>query len=171
MSAAVIFDIDGTLVDSVDLHARAWQEAFRHFGRDVPFQSIRHQIGKGGDQLLPEFFSKDELEHFGKELEDFRGKLYKKNYLPQVKAFPQVRELFTRLAADKKKIALASSAKQDEVKVYKQIARIEDLVQAETSKDDVEKSKPHPDIFAVALQKLGLDATQVIAVGDTPLRC
>ena len=82
-----------------------------------------------------------------------------------------MRELFTRLAADKKKIALASSAKQDEVKVYKQIARIENLVQAETSKDDVEKSKPHPDIFAVALQKLGLDATQVIAVGDTPLRC
>ena len=55
MTEAVIFDIDGTLLDSVDLHAQAWQEAFAHFGRQIAFDEIRSQIGKGGDQLLPVF--------------------------------------------------------------------------------------------------------------------
>ena len=58
MIRAVVFDVDGTLVDSVDLHARAWQEAFAHFGRQIPYEEVRHQIGKGGDQLLPVFFSR-----------------------------------------------------------------------------------------------------------------
>src|SRR5919202_6787069 len=128
MLKAVIFDIDGTLVDSVDLHAKAWQEAFRHFGREVPYEQVRHQIGKGGDQLMPVFFSKEELERFGEELEKFRGDLYKREYLPRVRAFPKVRELFERVKADGKRIALASSAKEEELKVYKKIAQIEDLV-------------------------------------------
>ena len=55
MNKAVIFDVDGTLVDSVDLHARAWQETFREFGKDIPFPAIRMQIGKGCDQLMPMF--------------------------------------------------------------------------------------------------------------------
>src|ERR671932_1379597 len=114
MLKAVIFDIDGTLVDSVDLHAKAWQEAFRHFGREVPYEQVRHQIGKGGDQLMPVFFSKEELERFGEELEKFRGDLYKREYLPRVRAFPKVRELFERVKADGKRIALASSAKEEE---------------------------------------------------------
>jgi beta-phosphoglucomutase-like phosphatase (HAD superfamily) len=62
MIKAVIFDVDGTLVDSVDLRARAWQEIFREFGKDIPFQEIRMQIGKGGDQLMPVFVSKAELD-------------------------------------------------------------------------------------------------------------
>ena len=57
MIKAFIFDIDGTLVDSVDLHAQAWKEAFKHFGKEVPFEDVRHQIGKGGDQLMPASFS------------------------------------------------------------------------------------------------------------------
>jgi len=61
MIKAVIFDIDGTLVDSVDMHAQAWKEAFEHFGKKIPFDEVRHQIGKGGDQLMPVFFSKEEL--------------------------------------------------------------------------------------------------------------
>ncbi|HXG65284.1 MAG TPA: HAD hydrolase-like protein, partial [Blastocatellia bacterium] len=99
MVRGVIFDIDGTLVDSVDLHAKAWQEAFRHFGRDIPYEKVRHQIGKGGDQLMPVFFSEDELNDFGEEMEKFRGDLYKRDYLPQVRAFPKVRELFERIQA------------------------------------------------------------------------
>ncbi len=169
MLKAIIFDIDGTLVDSVDLHARAWQETFRHFGREVEFERVRHQIGKGGDQLMPVFFSKTELERFGEEMEKFRGEMFKREYLPQVRAFPQVRELFERIKADGKRIALASSAKKDELKVYKELARITDLVEEETSADDAEKSKPHPDIFEAALAALGdLDANEAIVIGDTP---
>lgn len=169
MIEAVIFDIDGTLVNSVDLHAQAWKEAFRHFGKDIPYEQVRHQIGKGGDQLMPVFFSREELERFGEEMEEYRGKLYKRDYLPRVRAFPEVRELFERIKGEGLRIALASSAKGDEVSVYKSIARIEDLVEEETSADDAEKSKPHPDIFEAALEQLeGLEPGQAAVIGDTP---
>ena len=81
MPDALVFDIDGTLIDSVDLHARAWQEAFAHFGHDIPFEEIRSQIGKGGDQLMPVFLSKDELDRSGEQLQEFRAKLFKQRYL------------------------------------------------------------------------------------------
>lgn len=169
MLKAIIFDIDGTLVDSVDLHARAWQETFRHFGREIEFEKVRHQIGKGSDQLMPVFFSEAELKRFGEEMEKFRGELFKREYLPQVRAFPRVRELFERIKADGKRIALASSAKKDELKTYKELARITDLVEEETSADDADKSKPHPDIFEAALAALGdVEADEAIVIGDTP---
>jgi HAD superfamily hydrolase (TIGR01509 family) len=166
---AVIFDIDGTLVDSVDLHAKAWQIAFDKFGKKVSFGAIRRQIGKGADQLLPVFFSKVELDQFGDELNSYRSKLFKQEYLLTVKAFPKVRELFERIKQDGRQIALASSAKDDELEAYKKIARIADLTETETSSGDVKKSKPYPDIFATALKELGnIAPDQVIAVGDTP---
>jgi HAD superfamily hydrolase (TIGR01549 family) len=166
---AVIFDIDGTLVDSVDLHARAWQEAFALFGKQVDFERVRYQIGKGGDQLLPVFFTRAELDEFGEELEEFRGQHYKREYLPRVRAFPRVRELFERLRADGRRIVLASSAKKDELTEYKRIANIADLVEDETSADDAERSKPHPDIFEAALAQLkGVRAEEALVVGDTP---
>ena len=168
MMKAVIFDIDGTLLDSVDLHAKAWQEAFRHFGREIPLDDIRRQIGKGGDQLLPVFLNEADRERFGKDLETFRGGLFKCEYLNQIKAFPGVRDLFEKLIETGYKIALASSAKGDEIEAYKKIANITDLIHEEASKDDAQRSKPHPDIFQAALGKLGLEASECIAVGDSP---
>jgi HAD superfamily hydrolase (TIGR01549 family) len=169
MVKAVIFDIDGTLVDSVDLHAEAWRIAFKKFGKDVEFHAVRSQIGKGADQLLPVFLSSAELAQFGQALDEYRSQLYKKDYLPKVRPFPKVRELFQRIQQDGKRIALASSAKGDELKTYKQIAQIEDLIHAETSSDSAEKSKPHPDIFDAALEELGdMPRSRVVVVGDTP---
>lgn len=169
MIKAVIFDMDGTLVDSVDLHAKAWHETIKHFGHDAPYEKVRHQIGKGADQLLPVFFSKEELCEKEEEIEELRGELYKREYLPRVKGFPKVRELFERIKGDGKQIVLASSAVGEELATYKRIANIEDLIEGETSADDAEKSKPHPDIFAAALDQLGKIATdEVIVVGDTP---
>jgi HAD superfamily hydrolase (TIGR01549 family) len=166
---AVIFDVDGTLVDSVDLHARAWQEAFARFGKEIPYERVRYQIGKGGDQLMPVFLSDEELERFGEELEKYRGELFKREYMPRVKAFPEVRELFERIRRDGKRIALASSAKGEELETYKKIADIQGLVEEETSKDDVAQSKPQPDIFEAALARLGDPRpARVIVVGDTP---
>jgi len=165
---AVILDIDGTLVDSVDLHAKAWQAALERFGKKAVFGEVRRQIGKGGDQLMPVFLSRKELEKFGDELEQYRSDLFKKEFLPHIKAFPGVRQLFQTIRQDDKRIALASSAKGDELKTYKSIARIEDLIDAETSADDAERSKPYPDIFQAALAQLG-DVTpdQVLVGGDT----
>ncbi|MGI8959329.1 MAG: HAD family hydrolase [Bryobacteraceae bacterium] len=169
MTEAVIFDIDGTLLDSVDLHAQAWQEAFRHFGHEIPFDEIRAQIGKGGDQLLPVFLSSEELQEKGKALEKFRGSLFKQKYLPKVRPFPCVTELFQKLKANGQQIALASSAKPDELQIFKQIANIEDLVDVETSSGDAEQSKPHPDIFDAALDRLGkVRREKIVVVGDSP---
>lgn len=169
MTKAVIFDIDGTLVDSVDLHAQAWKEAFADFGHALDVKALRDQIGKGGDQLLPVFLSKDEIAAKGKALEDHRGQVFKSRFMSKVKAFADVRALFERLIAEDKRIALASSAKEDEVQTYKRVADIADLLDAETSSDDAEKSKPHPDIFQAAMDRLdGIAAADVIVIGDTP---
>ncbi|MGZ8521982.1 MAG: HAD family hydrolase [Candidatus Binatia bacterium] len=168
MIVAVIFDIDGTLVDSVDLHAEAWRLSFARFGKKVTFAEVRRQIGKGGDQLMPVFLSRQELGDFGDELEQYRGDLFKKEFLPRVKPFPCVRQLFERIREDDKRIALASSAKGNELKTYKSIADIEDLVETETSSDDAEKSKPYPDIFQAAVARLGdVSVDNVLVVGDT----
>ncbi len=166
---AAIFDVDGTLVDSVDLHARAWQEAFAHFGRRVPFEEVRAQIGKGGDQLLPVFFSQDDLARRGEAIDAYRSDLYKRKYLKMVRAFGETRELFQALLRRGLRVALASSARGDELETYKKLARIDDLIDAETSADDAGRSKPHPDIFEAALKRLGgVPKERVLVVGDTP---
>jgi HAD superfamily hydrolase (TIGR01509 family) len=170
MIEAIIFDIDGTLLDSVDLHARAWQEAFEKFGRKIPFEQIRSQIGKGGDQLLPVFLSEAEVKDIGKELSDYRSRLFKDKYLSEVKPFPGVRELFQEIKRRGKRLALASSAKGDELKTFEEIANIQDLVEVETSSADAKRSKPHPDIFEAALDRLGkgFNPQQAVVVGDSP---
>lgn len=169
MLRAVIFDVDGTLVDSVDLHALCWQEAFLTFGVHVPFEDIRDQIGKGSDQLLPVFFSKSELKEFGEKLDDYRAELWKRDYAPKVRPFPKVRELFQRIRQDGREIALASSAKEDELEAYLDMLNIKDLISTRTTSDDAEQSKPEPDIFKAALRRVGdPPVSEVIAVGDTP---
>lgn len=169
MIRAVIFDVDGTLVDTVDFHTEAWQRTFREFGKEVAFDKIRFQIGKGGDQLLPEFWSEEELEELEEPLNEFRTALFKKEYLPRVQSFPKVRDLVLHLLAQGKKVALASSAIAEELETYKKAAAISDLIEIETSKDDAEKSKPHPDIFEAVLKKLGNpDKDETIVIGDTP---
>jgi HAD superfamily hydrolase (TIGR01509 family) len=169
MADAIIFDIDGTLLDSVDLHTRAWQETFARYGIEVSFQELRNQIGKGGDELMPVFVPEDMLQRMGKKIEEDRTKYFHDRYLPQVRPFLKVRELFERLRADDKRIVLGSSAKKAEIAIYKQIADIDGLTEADVCSDDADHSKPHPDIFQVALQKIGNpDPATVMAVGDTP---
>ena len=161
--------MDGTLVDSVDLHARAWQEAFAAHGKNITFEDVRAQIGKGGDQLMPVFLSPAEMAEFSKDLEKTRQDIFKAKYLGEIRGFPKTRELFQRILADGKRIVLASSAKADELKIYQELAQIGDLVQAETSSEDAKQSKPHPDIFQAAIAKLDdVDPAQCVVVGDTP---
>jgi HAD superfamily hydrolase (TIGR01549 family) len=169
MVKAVIFDVDGTLVDSVDLHARAWQDAFHEFGLDIELEDIREQIGKGGDQLLPVFLTREEVDRDGPDLERHRSDILKARYLSEIKAFPKVPQLFQRIRDDGIKIVLGSSAKSEELQVYKKIAGIEDLIDGETSSDDAEKSKPHPDVFQAAIAKLeGISKSDIVVIGDSP---
>lgn len=166
---AILFDIDGTLLDSVDLHARAWREAFQAFGKDVPFELIRSQIGKGGDQLLPVFLSPAELAARGKEIERVRSEIWKSRYMRHVRPFPGVRPLFIALRGRGWTPVLASSSKEDELQFYVELLEIGDLIEGSTSKDDVTRSKPHPDIFAEALDRVpAKERPGSWVVGDSP---
>ena len=168
MKRAILFDVDGTLLDSVDLHAECWRLAFEHFGKTIPQQDIRTQIGKGGDHLVPVFLSREEERTIGEELKKYRAELWKRDFMRQVKPFPHVRDLFEALKRAGHKLALASSSHGDELEYYKRLLHIEDLLEGQTSADDAEHSKPDPDIFHVALDRVQARGEDAIAVGDSP---
>ena len=165
---AFIFDMDGTLVDSNELHVDSWDRAFRRFGKQFPREKLRAQIGKGSDQYLPEFLTPDEIKRFGKALDDYRSDLFRKEYLPAVRPFPKVRELFQRIRDDDKCIVLASSGKKADTKYYIDLLNIDNLIKGYVSGDDADNSKPAPDIFAASLKKLGdISPADAVTVGDT----
>ena len=166
---AVLFDVDGTLVDSNELHVESWDRAFRHFGKSFSRAALRKQIGKGSDKYLPEFLSDEEIKRFGKELDQFRSDLFQRQYLPRVRPFPQVRALFQTLRRAGKSAVLATSGKKIEARHYIQLLEIDDLIAGLTTADDADESKPAPDIFEAALSRLdGIPAARAIVVGDTP---
>ena len=168
MPSAAIFDLDGTLLDSVDLHAMAWQEAMAKFGHDVSFEQTRSQIGKGGDKLIPVFLSEEAQRDHGRELDAWRSQHFKSKYLPLIRPFSAVPDLLKRARDTGLRVAIASSAKKDELEKYLDIAGIGKLIDETTSSDDVEQSKPEPDIFEVVLQKLSIEGTDALAIGDSP---
>ena len=165
---AFFFDIDGTLVDSNELHVDSWERAFRKFGREFPREALHAQIGKGSDQYLPEFLTPDEINRFGKELDHYRSDLFRKEYLPRVRPFPKVHELFQRIRDDHKRIVLASSGKKADTEYYVKLLKINNLIDGYVSGDDADTSKPAPDIFAASLKKLGdTSPADAVTVGDT----
>ena len=168
MIRGVIFDVDGTLVDSNDAHARAWEEAFRDGGHPVPYEKIRPLIGMGGDKLVPAAtgWPKDDprVERVGKR----RGEIFRKGYLPHVRAFPGAQELVATLKQAGLKLAVASSAEKQELEPLLERAGAADLIEHKASSDDAERSKPDPDIVHAALQRLGLPKSDVVMIGDTP---
>src|ERR1700753_3551081 len=168
MPKAAIFDLDGTLLDSVDLHALAWHEAFVKFGHDVSFEQARSQIGKGGDKLIPVFLSDDEQRDHGEDMESCRCEPFKAAYLPLVRPFSAVPDLLRRVRDAGVRVAIGSSAKKDELGKYLDIAGITDLVEVTASSEYAEESKPAPDIFEVVLEKLKIEGSDAVAIGDTP---
>src|SRR3954464_10372467 len=168
MIRGVIFDLDGTLGDSNELHGLASHDTVRHFHKDIPLERLREQIGKGGDQYLPVFLTEREMQQFGETADRFRGEIFKKKYLPHVKPFPKVRELFERLRGDGKKIALASSGKEAEVRHYEKLLGIRGMVDCMTTADQVAHSKPKADVFIAALNLLSLRPGEAVTIGDTP---
>ena len=169
---AVLFDIDGTLVDSNDLHVAAWQDVFRGIGATFDDQTVHDQIGKGTDMLIPTLLpDKDEAEQ--EALGKAHGAAFKDRYIGRVKPFAGAHDLLARVRDAGIEVVLASSASGEELEHYLDLLDVRDMVATSTTSDDVENTKPAPDIFAVALEKLGktigsVTASEVIVVGDTP---
>lgn len=169
MIKAIIFDLDGTLVDSVRYHAEAWVKAFKEYGYDFSHETLSQQIGKGSEFIVGELLSSEEAEKLHSDIAQYRKKYYQDNLLEKVEPFPKVKELFKAIKADGIEIVLASSAREETIAHYKQLLEIEDLIEGATSTDEVEQSKPEPDIFRTALDKLdGVSADEAIVVGDSP---
>lgn len=167
MLAAVLCDIDGTLVDSNRQHAEAWRRAFAHFGIEVKFDGVLKQIGKGGDKLMPVFVPPDRLKQIEKPLKEYRKELFHREFFDQVKPFPGARELLEKMRAAGLRVAVASSSNKEDLGRLKEIAGITDLVEKETSSADASESKPEPDIFQAALQRLHIEPEKAAALGDT----
>jgi HAD superfamily hydrolase (TIGR01549 family) len=166
---AVIFDIDGTLIDSNDAHAESFVAAFKKFGKTVPFVEMKWLIGMGADKILEKYLTEKEIKDFGEDLTDYRKKIFLQDYLPELKPFPKMRKLLEMIRADGKRIALASSASDEELEKYHELLKIDDLLDKETSSDDAEESKPEPDIFLAALRKLkNVEKREALVIGDTP---
>lgn len=164
----VILDVDGTLVDSNDAHARSWVEAMRESGYEVAYEQVRSLIGMGGDNLLPNAIQVEKDSERGQALAKRREQIFKERYLPGIQAFEGVQALVQRMKANGMKIAVASSGEQDEVRHLLSLAGVDDLIEAQTSSGDVENSKPDPDVIHAALGKLGMQPGEVVMLGDTP---
>lgn len=164
----VILDVDGTLVDSNGAHAQAWVDAFSEAGITVPFDRVRRAIGMGGDKLMPLVGGIEEDSAKGKAVSARRSVIFKQRYLPDVTAFPYTREMVLRFRADGFGVAVASSAKEDELHPLLVRAGVADLIHARTSSDDAEESKPDPDIVQAAMRTNGADPRRTIMLGDTP---
>lgn len=161
----VLFDVDGTLIDSNYLHTLAWWQAFRQFGHDVPMASIHRTIGMGGDKLVAHLLGEErDTEQDGK-LDASHAAVFS-TYWPSLRAFDGARDLLLRCADEGVTAVLASSASGTELEVLRTALDAESAVTAATSSSDAEHSKPSPDILDGALEAGGLEADQVVFVGD-----
>jgi HAD superfamily hydrolase (TIGR01509 family) len=164
----VLLDVDGTLVDSNDAHAHAWVEALDEHGIRVPFEKVRRLIGMGGDKLLPRVAGLSEETPEGAKLSRRRREIFKTRYLGSLRPFPRAKELLRRMRADGLRLAVASSAQQDELSALLRICGADQVIQGRTSSDDADRSKPDPDIVQAALANIGISAAEVVLLGDTP---
>lgn len=168
MIKGIIFDVDGTLVNSNDAHADSWAEVFSEAGYDVPFDAVRPLIGMGGDKLLPKTIGVESDSEEGKRLSAKRWKLFKSKYVPALKPLPGARALAQRIRNDGLATVIATSAQRDELHVLLKAAEVADLMEEEATSGDAENSKPDPDIVEAAVKKSGLKPGELIMIGDTP---
>jgi HAD superfamily hydrolase (TIGR01509 family) len=161
-SSAVIFDVDGTLVDTNYLHTLAWARGMRDAGETVSMSAIHRLIGMGSDQLVEEL-----LGHESEEASDGHSEHFEE-LMPEIQAFPGASDLLDEVSRRGAMVVLATSASEHELEaMLEAVDAPEGSIDHITKKDDVEQSKPSPDIFKVALDAIDLDPARVLVVGDT----
>ena len=167
-SPATLLDVDGTLVDSNDAHALAWVRAFEDAGVRVDPDHVRRSIGRGGDKLMPAVSGIREDSPEGQAISARRAEIFKGTYLPRLSAFPRARDLVAAVKARGLTTVTASSAKKDELQGLLRVAGVAALLDAVTSSDDAEESKPDPDILRAALERVRVAPAEAVMLGDTP---
>jgi HAD superfamily hydrolase (TIGR01509 family) len=161
----VLFDVDGTLVDTTYLHAVTWWEAFRQVDLDVPMARIHRAIGMGGDKILDHLLGAERDTGNDEKLAEAHSALYAA-YWERLRPLPGAVELVRACADRGLTVVFASSASEQEFEILRRTLGVDDVVTAGTNKDDVERSKPDPDIVGVALERGGLTADDAVFVGD-----
>lgn len=165
---AVLFDIDGTLLDSNDAHAHAWLDALRGHGVDVPFELVRSKIGMGGDKLLMDLARIDHESVEGRTIGERRTALFKAHYLADLGPTPGARSLVERLRQRGVLCCVVTSAGGSELADLLRAATVANLFEHTVTSDDANDSKPDPDLVKAALAKLGFGPREVVMIGDTP---
>ncbi len=163
-----LLDVDGTLIDSNDAHARAWVETGEEMGCPIGFGEVRRLIGMGGDRVLPRLAGIQEDSAEGTRWSERRGALFRERHLGSLRAFPGARALLERLRDDGWRLVVASSASEEDLSLLLEQAGVADLVEERTSSDDADSSKPSPDIVEAALAAAGALPNGAIMLGDTP---
>lgn len=164
----VLVDVDGTLVDTNDAHARAWVEAFAEEGLDVPFEKVRPLIGMGGDQLLPRAADIEKESGQGKRLADAWARIFQEKYLGSAEPLPGARDLLAELHARGLKLVAASSGEEEIAEALLAKVGAQEFLADKTTSADAEKSKPAPDVVRAAQEKSGFAPAEVVLLGDTP---
>jgi HAD superfamily hydrolase (TIGR01509 family) len=165
MKAGVLFDVDGTLVDTSYLHTVTWWEAMRQYDNDVPMAKIHRAIGMGSDRILDHLLGGDHDRAYDSEIIAAHASLYSV-FWDRLRPQPGARELLGACAGRGLRVALASSASPPELAALRRALDADDVIQAASSAGDAERSKPDPDILIAALADIGLPAAEVAFVGD-----
>jgi HAD superfamily hydrolase (TIGR01509 family) len=167
MFKGFIFDVEGTLLDSVPQNQRSLQDALEKSGYRVPIQTLRLYSGLDGDQTLQLVVPDASDQERSAILED-RREIYERDYLPSVKPFEGARDVIRTLSKQGSRVALATDCKGLSFKRYMSLLNADDYIAATACGDDLEHGKPDPRLVGIALRKLGLAGSQTVMVGDTP---
>lgn len=163
--AAVLFDVDGTLVDSVYLHTLAWWQAIRQAGYDVPMASIHRTVGMGGDKILDKFLPADRDPDGDSTIMASHAAVFS-TFWPTLRPLDGARELLEGCHKSGLAVALASSAKERDLEVLLAAIGADAFIEAATSSADAKESKPDPDILVAALNAVAVQAADAVFVGD-----
>lgn len=166
--AAVLLDVDGTLVDSNDAHAEAWVEVFAAHDISVAIPQVRRLIGMGGDRLVETLAGIPRGSRKNQKLADEHSEVFRERFLRSVQPILGVRALVLRLQREGYQLAIASAAHDKDLRPLLEIADIADLIDARERPDKPDESKPDPDTVEVALRRLDVDRSRVLMIGDTP---
>lgn len=164
---AVLFDIDGTLIDSNDAHTQAWMQTLERHGHVVSYEQIRSLVGKGSDKVFAELLDIDSESALAKQITKDRTQLLLSSFMANLNPTPGARLLVQHMRSEGLRLVIASSSGEELPALLAQ-AGLQDLLGTSVSSDEIKESKPDGDIIEVALQKAGVHPTEAVMIGDTP---